>query len=292
MSVPTDRWTAGGWNSQLPQLHRLAEALGAPTPPKTQDDLQALFPLVAAKVFADNVQAYIDASTGLRGTAADLIENIERKLGTTEMIPFMSMEGITDPTGFEGVAIWPSGVANWIDSRLGQIELAVKAGARIKHIVCLNSPRVCEKPADRRHPAIRNIQAGQEPTERQLQRWLADQSPLHHSLFRFPELPEVNDEANVLSLEQQLQHLQASGQYDELIGGADIYVPSTPNSLYVPLHVRRVLGHDNVWFSQAGARAMRVVPDFWWPNVQDVMTLPNGMLRLWVELLHAGCITA
>lgn len=293
MHVPSDRWTAGGWNRQLPQLHRLAEAMGAPQPPRTQDDLQALFPLVAAKVFADNVQAFIDAtSSGLRGSAADLIENIERKLGLTEMLPFMSLEGIRDPTSFNGVAIWPTGTVNWTDSRLGQIELAIRAGAHVKHIVCLSSSRACNTSADRRHPSIRDIPVGEEPTEQQLQSYLADRSSLHHSMFRFAELPEVNDQGRPLSLEQQLQHLQGSGQYDELIGGADIYVPSTPNSLYVPLHVRRVLGHDNVWFSQAGASVVRTVPEFWWPNVQDVMTLPNGMLRLWVELLHAGCITA
>ena len=57
-----------------------------------------------------------------------------------------------------------------------------------------------------------------------------------------------------MSLQAQLEHLTATGQTKELIGKADLYVPSTPNSLYVPLHARRVLGHDNVWFSQAGAR--------------------------------------
>ena len=292
MHVPTDRWTAGGWNSKSSQLYRLAEALGHNKPTVSPEDLQDLFKRVATpKLFADSVQPFIDASTGFKGTAADLIENIERKLGLTEALPFMSLKGIEDPLGFNGVAIWPTGITNWTKLRLEQIRTAQDAGARFKHIVCLSSTRVCNATNDRKHPLIAGIPVGQEPTEQVLQYQLAHSGAQDPSLFRFADLPTQNEDGRPLSLEQQLNHLKASGQYDELIGNADIYVPSTPNSLYVPLHVRRVLGHDNIWFSQAGARLVRGTPDFWWPSLQAVMTMPQGMLRLWVELLHAGCIT-
>lgn len=289
MHVPTDRWTDGGWNARLPQFHRLAEMVGVHKTTVTQEDLQVLFKRVAnARVFAESVQAFYEAATELRpGQVSDAIENIERKLGLTEVVPFMSLEGQADPSAFRGVAIWPTGTVNWTKLRLEQIRLAQEAGARFSHIVCLSSSRVCNAPADRRHPLIKGLLEGQEPTERALQYQLVHSGAYEPSLFRFAELPDVNP----FSLEQQLEYLWVSGQYDELIGGADIYVPSTPNSLYVPLHVRRVLGHDNVWFSQAGARPVRQMPSYWWPGYQDVNTLPQGMIRLWVELLHAGCIT-
>ena len=292
MHVPTDRWTDGGWDSKLPQFQRLAEMLGVVKTPITPEDLQNLFARVASvKVFAENVQPFIDATTGFKGSAADHIERLERKLGLTEPLPFMSLEGVEYPAEFHGVAIWPTGTTNWTTLRLEQIELAFTSGARFNHIVCLNSSRPCNAAADLRHPLIKGALAGTDPAEVDVQLALARSSSLDNNLFRFVQLPDVNEAGKPLSLEQQLKHLQASGQYDELIGGEDIYVPSTPNSLYVPLHVRRVLGRDNVWFSQAGARIVRKMPDYWWPSLQDVMTLPNGMIRLWVELLHAGCIT-
>lgn len=292
MHVPTDGWTNGAWNSKLPQFRLLAAMLGVDKLSILPGDLQVLFQRVAtAKAFAENVQAFIDATGQTRQSAADRVEAIENKLGLTEPLPFMSMRGIADPAKFNGVAIWPTGITNWTKLRLEQIRTAQDAGARFRHIVCLHSSRTCNAPADRRHPLINGIPAGQEPTEQALQYQLVNSGAHDRSLFRFAELPTLNDQDRPLSLQQQLEHLVASGQYNELIGDADIYVPSTPNSLYVPLHVRRVLGHDNVWFSQAGARLVRKMPDSWWPSLQDTLTLPNGMIRLWVELLEAGCIT-
>lgn len=292
MHVPTDGWMNGGWNNKRPQFRLLAEMLGVTTTSISLDDLQNLFSSVAsAKVFAENVQPFLEAATDSNKSAAERLEAIERKLGLTEPIPFMSLKGIEVPSDFDGVAIWPTGITNWTKLRLEQIRTAQDAGARFRHIVCLHSSRVCNTPADRKHPLIAGIPAGEEPTEQALQYQLARSGAHDPSMFRFAELPSVNDQNRPLSLEQQLQHLQASGQYDELVGNMDIYVPSTPNSLYVPLHVRRVLGHDNVWFSQAGARLVRGTPDSWWPSLQDVMTTPNGIIRLWVELLHAGCMT-
>lgn len=291
MHVPTDAWSRGSWNNKLSQFRVLAEMLGVTTTSITPGDLQVLFRSVAsAKVFADNVQAFLDAAEVDKRSAADRIEAIERKLGLTEVIPFMSLQGIGNPSDFDGVAIWPTGITNWTELRLEQILLAQTAGARFRRIICLHSSRICNAPADRRHPLIASTTPGQEPTEKQLQQQLIGEVA-DPDLFHVVDLPDKTDQGKVLNLVQQLEFLQSSGQYDELIGGADIYVPSTPNSLYVPLRVRRALGHDNVWFSQAGARLMRTMPDYWWPGLQDVMTLPNGMIRLWVELLEAGCIT-
>jgi len=296
MPIPTDRWTDGGWNSKLAQIDRLARIVGVDKDTYTLDDVQGLFPIIGnQKVFGENVQQFIEASTGRKKPTAELLDALERKLGTCEPLPFMSLEGESNPADFEGVAIWPAGTANWTQLRLEQIEMAFHAGANFKQIICLNSSRTCNSKADRRHPLISSFAVGDEPTEYQLQGELIDESYLGQQLrhlFKFARLPEVTADAKPLTLEQQLRHLQTSGQYDQLIDDADIYVPSTPNSLYVPLHVRRILGHENVWFSQAGARVVQRIGDYWWPAIQDVMTLPNGILRLWVELLHAGCITA
>ncbi len=292
MPVPTDGWMNGAWNNKRPQFRLLAEMLGQPRP-ISPEDVQSLFRSVAsAKVFADNVQPFLEAAIGTKKSAAERLEAIERRLGLMDALPFMSMQGIAVPVDFEGVAIWPTGTTNWTQLRLEQIRTAYLAGARFKRIVCTYSSRVCNSAADRKHPLIAGTPEGQEPTEQEVQHKLSESGALNSDLFSFARLPEKNDADRPLSLEQQLNHLQESGQYDELIGGADIYVPSTPNSLYVPLHVRRVLGHDNVWFSQAGARLVRGTPDSWWPSLQDVMTTPNGIIRLWVELLLAGCITA
>ena len=291
MHVPTDRWTDGGWDSKLLQFQRLAEMLGLDKNPITPEDLQGLFQRVAsAKVFADSVQPFIEASTGSRGSAADRIERIEQKLGLTEPIPFMSLQGLSDPREFDGVAIWPAGTTNWTKLRLEQIQTAIEAGAKIRRIICLGSSRVCNSVADRKHPLIAAIPEGQEPTERGLQDRLIQSSTIDQSLFKLALPPDL-DEDRPAPLQQQLNYMRETEQYYEWIEHQDIYVPSTPNSLYVPLHVRRILGHDNVWFSQAGARLVRGSTDSWWPTFQDVMTLPNGIIRLWVELLHAGCIT-
>jgi hypothetical protein len=291
LPVRTDSWMNGAWNNKKPQFHLLAEMLGFTQPSLSPDDLQGLFRSVAsAKVFAENVAQFLEVTGRSRKSAAEYLEGIERKLGLMEPLPFMSVKGTADADEFDGVAIWPTGITNWTKLRLEQILTSYEAGARFRHVVCLHSSRVCSAPGDRRHPLIKDIPEGQEPSEFALQRQLA-QSVKSDLEFRFAMLPRVNDADRPLSLEQQLVFLKETGQYDELIGGADIYVPSTPNSLYVPLHVRRVLGHDNVWFSQAGARLVRATPAKWWPSLQDVMTTPNGIIRLWVELLHAGCMT-
>jgi hypothetical protein len=294
LPVPTDGWINGGWNNKLPQFRLLAEMLGLNKPSISPEDLQVLFRSVSsAKLFAENVQSFLEATDGSIEDAAKRLEGIEQKLGLLQPLPFMSLRGMADPRKFSGVAIWPAGITNWTQLRLREIRIAQEAGAKFEHIIMLGSSRVCNAPADKRHPLIANLAengpSGLEPTERDLQQIMIGGSP-DWVLFHEPELPEANADGRPLSLEQQLTHLVESGQFTDLIGERPVYVPSTPNSLYVPLHVRRVLGLDNVWFSQAGARLVRGTPDSWWPSLQDVMTIPNGIIRLWVELLHAGCI--
>src|SRR4051794_24304187 len=113
MPVPTDGWMNGAWNNKLPQFRLLAEMLGLTEPSITPGDLQNLFQRVAsAKVFADNVQSFIDEATGSNKSAAYRIDGIERRLGLTEPLPFMTMRGIAKPSDFKGVAIWPTGITN------------------------------------------------------------------------------------------------------------------------------------------------------------------------------------
>jgi hypothetical protein len=291
LPVPTDGWINGGWNMKLSQFRLLAEMLGLNKPSIAPEDLQVLFRSVgSAKLFADNVQPFLDQVNQPIEKVYQRLERIEQILGLTQPLPFMSLRGTSDPKEFRGVAIWPAGTVNWMELRLEQIRLAEKAGATFERIIALGSSRVCNSPADLRHPFISRRRKGVEISERIVQRDMGHQSYGVGRMIHDAVLPELNSDRRPLSLQQQLEHLKTSGQFDALIGDMPVYVPSTPNSLYVPLHVRRVLGLEDVWFSQAGARLIRGAPDFWWPNLQDVMTTPNGIIRLWVELLHAGCI--
>ncbi len=300
MPVPTNGWINGGWNknNKLSQFRLLAQMLGLSQPSISADELQVLFRKVAsAKVFAESIQPFLAEAGHDPKWVVNQLVSIEQKLGLMEPLPMMSFnQGIVNPSSFSGVAIWPAGITNWTKLRLEQIELAERAGARFETILVFGSSRVCKAPADRRHPLIYGRPEGTEPTERQLQfelmYGLNDGGEVLGERYVEVELPELNADDRPLSLQQQLSHFVDSGQFDQYVGDRKVYVPSTPNSLYVPLHVRRVLGLDDVHFSQAGARVVREeMPDYWWPSLQDVRTTPNGIIRLWVELLHAGCIT-
>ena len=299
MPVPTNGWINGGWNKKLLQFRLLAEMLGLHKPSMSPDELQELFQRVSsAKVFADNVQPFLEAIGRPREWVFDRLEEVERRLGLLEPLPFMSLQGVSDPKAFQGVAIWPAGITNWSVLRHEQIVLAHKAGAQFERVIVMWSSRKCNQPADRRHPYIGDrYEEGDEPTERQLMQAILDRDAASNLVYTFAQLPKAQTDGRPLSLQQQLEYFISSGQYEQYFAhGLDLaqakrlYVPSTPNSLYVPLHVRRVLGLENVWFSQAGARAVREMPDYWWPNLQEVLTTPNGIIRLWVELIHAGCI--
>lgn len=291
LPVPTNGWINGGWNNKLPQFRLLAQMLGVNSPIASADDLQDLFKRVStAKVFAENVQPFLEATGRPHKWVVERLLEIEHKLGLLEPLPMMSLKrGIINPRSFSGVAIWPAGITNFTQLRLEQIELAMRAGAYFKCVIVLGSSRKCNAPADRRHPLIKSRLGGEELTERQLQHELL--AELADDRYIEAVLPEFNADGKPLSLRQQLEFVMRSGQFQAEIQGP-IYVPSTPNSLYVPLHVRRVLGSLDVCFSQAGARVVRdEMPDYWWPTLQDVKTTPNGIFRLWVELIHAGCIT-
>lgn len=302
MPVPTNGWNNGAWNKKRNQFYLLAEMLGLKQPSISPDDLQELYSKVAsAKVFAENVQPFLEAanSLGVRDAVSqhlwvvERLEQIERELGLMQPLPFMSLRGWSDPQEFEGVAIWPAGITNWMHLRHEEILKAHMAGAQFKRVIVMWSSRELTAPADLRHPlvSVDPPLAGETFTERGLMYDIYHEHGASGIEYNAPDLPRATKEGRPLPLEAQLNYLVQSGQYDELIGDLPIYVPSTPNSLYVPLHVRRILGRDNVWFSQAGARLVKKMPDYWWPNLQDLMTIPNGIIRLWVELLRAGCIT-
>jgi hypothetical protein len=269
--------------------------LGRPS----SEQLQEAFAKVAnAKVFAQSVEAFVAAVKTEKGEDYDVaneLEHINKKLGTMEPVPFRSMlRGQVDPTLFEGVAILPAGTVSWMQLRWDQIKLHQQAGARFERIIVLGSSRVCNAAADRKHPFIRdNFAEREEPTERQLLKlWVMGASGLNPQ-YLFPEIPD-GENGKPLSLEGQLQYLRREEQwsdYGRFLTERPLYVPANQNALYVPLHVRRVLGCKDIWFSQSGARIEQATPPWWSPMVQDLWTTPSGILRLWVELRAAGCIT-
>lgn len=298
MHLPDTGWNHGSWIKHRDHFRLLGRMIGLSDRPSS-DDLQGVLKRVAsAKVFAESVGDFLAEAGNNPDYAANELEHINKKLGTMEPVPFRSMlRGEVNPTTFRGVAIWPAGTVGWTELRWQQIKLAEQAGARFDHIIVLGSSRVCNAAADRRHPYIREIPEGQEPTERELMRQWVRASGHLDAKYVFPDLPQENDQGKPLTLEQQLRELRKvngpiSGyMYPEIIPGSKpIYVPANPNALYVPLHVRRVLGKSDIWFSQGGARIQRDVPNWWWPQVQDLMTTPSGIIRLWIELVEAGCI--
>lgn len=292
MHVPRDGWINGGWKRKLPQFRSLGEMVGL-SPAPSSDELQAVLKRVAsAKVFAESVDTFLAATGKRRSEVMAKLESINHQLGTMEPVPFRSLvRGEVDPTSFVGVAIWPAGTVAWTELRWEQIKLAEKAGAKFERIIVLGSSRVCNAVADRRHPYIREIPEGQEPTERELMRQWVRASSHFDSKYVFPDLPERNEQGWPLTLEQQLKYLYQENKHTADLVMNQLYVPANPNALYVPLHVRRVLKRQDIWFSQGGARIQRDMPSWWWPAVQDLMTTPSGIFRLWIELEAAGCFT-
>lgn len=292
MLVPRNRWTDGGWNTKLPQFLPLAQMVGVNSSNPSPDELQTIFKTVAdTKVFAESVKKFVKATGKRESDVRRKLRFINHKLGLMEPIPLRSLtQSDVNPSEFEGVALLPAGTVSWMQLRWDRIRLTEHAGAKFNRIIVLGSTRVCNAKADRRHPYIRGVfPEGREPTELELlKQWVYATGQLDRQ-YVFSEWP---DSDKPLSLEMQLRHLVESGQYATLVGDNPVFVPANPNALYVPLHVRRVLGLDNIWFSQGSARLVTPVSDHWWPEDQDLMTTPSGILRLWVELQANGCITS
>lgn len=265
--------------------------IGLSDRPSTGELQEALKRVASAKVFAESIDKFLEATGKDRMEVANELEHINKKLGTMEPIPFRSMiRGQVDPSSFDGIAIWPAGTVSWSHLRWEQLLLSEQAGARFERIIVLGSSRICNAVADRKHPEIAdNYDAGEEPTERQLLKRWVNYRYGRNPQYLFPELPD-GEGGKPLSLEGQLKHLMSDQKYAQLLTERQVYVPANPNALYVPLHVRRVLKRQDIWFSQGGARIQRETQNWWWPQVQDLWTTPSGILRLWIELEAAGCL--
>ncbi len=291
MRVPTDGWLNGGWNNKRQQFYLLGETVGLepnPSPEQLQDTLRRVS---SAKVFAESIADFVEATGMTTKQVADRLKTVNHQLGVMDPLPFMSLKGHCDPKSFRGTAIWPAGTVAWMQLRWEQIQLAELAGATFERVIVLGSSRQCNAPADRRHPYVNGVfPEGKEPTELELMKQWVFASGRNTGQYLFPELDEHNEQGKPLSLEQMLR--QYGERYEPFAPDSQVYVPANPNALYVPLHVRRVLGLDDVWLSQGGARLYSEMPPYWWPSCQDLMTTPSGIFRLWIELIRNGCINS
>jgi hypothetical protein len=306
--VPSQSWNRGSWNLKLKQFNSLGRMVGLGPNPSSGELDATIKKVSSAKVFAESITAFIEEVAHEKGMTLDEarawvleeLEHINKKLGLMEPLPFMSMnEGFIDPASFNGIALWPPGITNWAVLRHSEIVRAHKAGAKFEKVIVMWSSRKCDAPADLRHPYIRDrYEEGEEPTERKLMQDIIDRDAIPNLVYEFAQLPKAQAEGRPLSLQHQLEYFISSGQYEyhfaygyDKAQARSLYVPSTPNSLYVPLHVKRVLGHSDVAFSQAGARLVPKMPGYYWESLQEILTTPNGIFRLWIELRNAGCIT-
>ncbi len=291
MRVPHNRWTDGGWNKKLPVLRPLARWFGIDSSNPTMDELQVPYQAVAPKVFHQSVPKVLEATDMNEGTLRRRMSEVWYRLGLGGPIPPRSLKlGRCNPVDLSGaVAFVLGGTVSWMRLRLDRTLLTQHAGADFERIIVLGSSRVCNASADLRHPYIRKVYPeGEYPTERTLLRqWIYANGKIDRQ-YIFPDLP---DEGPPLSLEQQLKYLVESGQYAELVGERKVFVAvNGGNALYIPLHMRRVLGLDDIWFSQPASDVVTPVPDYWWPEDQDLLTTPSGIIRLWIELRANGCI--
>lgn len=291
MHVPSQRWAEGSWNNKLDQLNSLGRMVGLKPNPSWETLDATIGKVASAKVFGESIQPFLDETGKSREEVIRELKAINDRLGLMEPLPFMTTgQGFTDPASFDGVALLPPGITNWSVLRHTEIVRSHKAGANFQRVVVLWSSRKCNAPADLRHPYIKDrYQQGEEPTEWKLMHDIVDRDGVDLK-YEFAELPQVDENGRPLSLEKQLNHLVESGQYEALVGDKPVYVPSTPNSLYVPLHAKRVLGLKDIAFSQAGARQVATMPSFWWDSLQEIMTTPNGTFRLWKELVQGRFI--
>jgi hypothetical protein len=290
MSVPLTGYRNGSWNHLLPWFNRLAAMVGLGPNPDVGELEGVIKKTLNTKLFAESIKNFIK-TTGMtmEQVIAELCE-IEKELCLLGVVPFMSTkDGMVDPESFEGVGYLTTGTATYTDERIKQLLQTLKTGARILRVVCFASSRFCEAPADLKHPVIKAWK-GLKPTEAEFQRKLVEECGLESLVdVKYADLPRQNADGRPLSLQQQLEHFMESGQSVDLVGLANIYVPTNFNALYVPLHVADITGRDNVWFSQNGGTLIDELPKFWAP-VQHTLTWPNGAFRLFEQLVRFGAI--
>ena len=171
MQVPRNRWTDGSWDNKLSQFLPLARMAGLDSPNPSLDELQGMFSAVAnTKVFAESVEKFVEKSgKSLKDVQRQLVY-INNKLGLMEPVPLRSkMHPIVDPSTFDGVALLVPGTISWTGLRKTRTELVQQAGAQFERVVVFHSSRVCDSPADWRHPYIRDaFTKGREPTEKEV----------------------------------------------------------------------------------------------------------------------------
>jgi hypothetical protein len=292
LRVPHNRWIDGGWDKKLPVFLPLARWMGINSPNPSMDELDALYKVVEPKLFHDAIPAVLEATGMTERTLKRKMSEMWGRLGIGSPIAPRSLtQGRCNPSDLEGsVAFVLGGTTGWMKARLDRTMLVASAGAKFEHIIVLGSSRKCNGDADRRTPYIReNYAKGEEPTELALlERWVGELGE-NSGRFVVPDLPESE---KPLSLDKQLRHLVDSGQYAELVGERRVFVAvNGGNALFVPLRVRRVLELDDIWFSQPANNAISPVPNHWWPEDQELMTTPSGIVRLWSELKANGCIS-
>lgn len=298
MEVPRNRWTDGGWNDKLRQFLPLARwllrgvKLDNPENPSA-DDLQRLYQAVSPKVFAEAIPYILEATGKNQKTLLRNMAQMWGQLGIGNPIPPRSLkEGRCDPSSLSGaVAIVVGGTVSWMRLRLDSTLRVQQAGAKFDKILMIGSNRICSSGADWRHPYIKGcFREGHEPTELEVLRQWVYGSGQVDSQFVFPHVPNPNGGAT-FTLEEQLRFLVNTKQWEKLVGGRKVFVATNGgNALYIPLHIRRVLGLDDIWFSQPASNLVHPVPEYWWPDDQDLMTTPSGIIRLWIELKANGCI--
>jgi hypothetical protein len=291
--VPRNSWimdgSSTGWNNKLSQFRPLARWMGVHSSNPSPDELQVLYKAVAPKVFAESIPTVLEATGMDESTLRRKLHELWGRLGIGLPIPPRSLKhGRCNPSELEGaVAFVLGGTTGWMKTRLDRTLLVQSAGAKFERIIVLGSTRKCNAPADRRTPLIRdNYAEGQEPSENKLLRkWTEGLD----GQFVFPK--SIPNEGPILSAEAMMKLMVGSGEFAELVGNRRVFVAvNGGNALYIPLHMRRVLGLDDIWFSQPATSVVSPVPEYWWPEDQDLMTTPSGIVRLWIELKANDCI--
>lgn len=291
MPMPLGPWGPGSWDHQLEHFERIGEMIGLGPNPDDQQLYRAIGDTSSPKAFQENVKPFLQRTGMTLEQLTAQVHAVERDLGLLGVLPFMSYKrGLVDPAAFKGVGFWATGTAGWTDLRLEALLAGEKAGATFEYIICFWSTRKCDTPADKKHPKVKMFRDDHEPTEEVLQKLLVPSG--REKWFRFVELPELNAAGKPLSLEQQIEHAQATGQLDELIGQRPVFMGQNGNATYNALQVPRLAGLADMHFMQADMSLIDDLPAHFAPTLQWSATYVNGAFRFWKELRQAGCISA